>query len=197
MKIFAQVMSVEPLALIVSLPNQLLAHVPITNITSQLTHLLESIDDEDQEVSSDDSDEEEEQPAQSRIPDLFELFQPGQYVRAVVTAVHAQGSTDVAGFSRTRDESHKASRRVELSLIPEKVNEGVAKADVKAGFVGFIHLHHRERCANRYTGLFGICKECRRSRLYPRSRHSRLFGGFPERRRSSRASSSRVVVASE
>lgn len=137
MKILGQVISVEPLALIVSLPNQLLAHVPITNITSQFTHLLEAMDDEEDGVPSDESDDEEEGSGRKpRIPDLVEMFRPGLYVRAVVAAVHAQGSTDVTGFSRTRDESHKASRRVELSLFPEKVNEGVAKTDVKAGFVG-------------------------------------------------------------
>ena len=135
MKILGQVVSVEPLALIVSLPNQLLAHVPITNITSQLTNLLESMAEEDNDIDSDESDEEGAESSKGRIPELFEIFRPGQYVRAIVTAVHAAGSTDVSGFGKTRDESLKASRRVELSLFPEKVNEGVAKADVKAGFV--------------------------------------------------------------
>lgn len=159
MKLFAQVMAVEPLALIVSLPNQLLAHVPITNITSQLTHLLESMGDEDQEPSSDGSDE-EEQSDKPRIPELSELFLPGQYVRAVVTAVHAQGSTDTTGFSRTRDESHKASRRIELSLFPEKVNEGVARMDIKAGFVSpSIHMSHRARI-HHSTGVLCVCQEC-------------------------------------
>lgn len=134
MKILGQVMSVEPLALIVSLPNQLLAHVPITNISSQLTHLLESMDEDEPEDVSDESDNEEGPSSSRRVPELFEIFRPGQYVRAVVTAVHAAGSTDTTGFSRTRDESQKASRRVELSLFPEKVNEGVAKADLKPGF---------------------------------------------------------------
>ncbi|GJE87565.1 U3 snoRNP-associated protein Rrp5 [Phanerochaete sordida] len=134
MKILGQVMSVEPLALIVSLPNQLLAHVPITNVSSQLTQLLESMDEDEPEDDSDASDDEEGTSMRRRVPELHEIFRPGQYVRAVVTAVHAAGSTDTTGFSRTRDESHKASRRVELSLFPEKVNEGVAKADLKAGF---------------------------------------------------------------
>ncbi|EIW64233.1 uncharacterized protein TRAVEDRAFT_138819 [Trametes versicolor FP-101664 SS1] len=128
MKILGQVVSVEPLALIVSLPNQLFAHVPITQISSQLTHILESEDD------AENSDDEEEEASASRVPDLFEIFQPGQYVRAVVSAVHQPGSTDATGLGRARDEVQKASRRVELSLVPEKVNEGVAKADLLAGF---------------------------------------------------------------
>ncbi|KAE9388873.1 hypothetical protein BT96DRAFT_1003781 [Gymnopus androsaceus JB14] len=35
MKIFSQIVSIQPLALVVSLPNQLFGHVPITNISSQ------------------------------------------------------------------------------------------------------------------------------------------------------------------
>ena len=136
MKLFGQIIAIEPLALIVSLPNQLLAHIPITNISLQLTTILESMDEDASMESSDEGDDDETEPSQkSRIPELFEIFRPGQYVRTVVTAVHAAGSSDTLGLGRTRDETQKNSRRVELSLTPEKVNEGVVKADLKAGFV--------------------------------------------------------------
>ncbi|KAI0778417.1 U3 snoRNP-associated protein Rrp5 [Trametes elegans] len=130
MKILGQVVAVEPLALIVSLPNQLFAHVPITHISTQLTHILENMDDAEMNASDDEDDE----GTSSRIPDLYEIFRPGQYVRAVVTAVRAPGATDVAGLGRARDEVQRASRRIELSLVPEKVNAGVAKGDLRAGF---------------------------------------------------------------
>jgi rRNA biogenesis protein RRP5 len=131
MKVLGQIISVQPLALIVSLPNQLLGHVPITQISTNLTHILENMD-EDQEASEAESDDEQRQ---HRVPDLFEIFRPGQYVRAIVTAVHAAGSTDMTGIGRTRDETVKASRRVELSLAPDKVNDGVQKSDLRLGFV--------------------------------------------------------------
>ncbi|CDO73457.1 hypothetical protein BN946_scf185013.g92 [Trametes cinnabarina] len=130
MKILGQVVAVEPLALIVSIPNQLFAHVPITQISTQLTHILESMDD----VEMQSSDDEEEETSPSRIPDLFEIFCPGQYVRAVVTAVNPPGASDSSGLGRARDEVQKASRRVELTLVPEKVNENIAKADLRPGF---------------------------------------------------------------
>lgn len=130
MKLLAQVVAVEPLALIVSLPNQLLAHVPITNISSELTARLEAMD-EDMD-KSEDGDEEEEP---SQVPELPELFHSGQFVRTIVSTVHAPGAGDAVGLGRGRDELHKSSRRVELSLIPEKVNEGVVKQDLKPGFV--------------------------------------------------------------
>ena len=133
MKILGQIISVQPLALIISLPNQLFAHVPITNISSQLTSVLDSMA-EDDDVAESDEDMEALTP-KSGIPDLVDIFRPGQYVRAVVTAVHAPGSTNVSGVGKSRDEVTRASRRVELSLVPATVNAGVKKSDLKAGFV--------------------------------------------------------------
>ncbi|KAJ7071209.1 hypothetical protein C8F01DRAFT_1109545 [Mycena amicta] len=125
MKLLGQIVAVEPLALVVSLPNQLFAHVPITNVSSQLTALLEKT------LDADEGDEEEEDSA---LPELADLFKPGQYVRAVVAAVHPPGSTENSAMARSRDPAAKASRRVELSLLPERVNAGVNKSDLKTGF---------------------------------------------------------------
>ncbi|KII94182.1 hypothetical protein PLICRDRAFT_122174 [Plicaturopsis crispa FD-325 SS-3] len=133
MRILGQIISVQPLALIVSLPNQLFAHVPITQISPQLTTALEALDREDED-SLDEEDEAENASTKPRVPDLFEIFHPGQYIRAVVTAVHASGSTDASAVGRSRDHTIKASRRVELSLVPERVNAGVQKADLQSGF---------------------------------------------------------------
>lgn len=127
MKLLAQIVSIEPLALVVSLPNQLYGHVPITQISSEFTSALESMD------ADDDSDEGAD-VGMSRLPDLLDLFRPGQYLRCVVVAAHATGSTKT-GTGRARDDVEKASRRVELSLIPEQVNQGVVKTDLKTGFV--------------------------------------------------------------
>lgn len=133
MKILGQIISVQPLALIISLPNQLLGHVPITQISNHLTNLLEAME-EDEDLADHESDNEEKEP-RSRVPDLFAIFHPGQYVRAVVTAIHASGSTDMTGVGKTRDHNVKASRRVELSLSPDKINNGVQRDDLKPNFV--------------------------------------------------------------
>ncbi|EED77394.1 predicted protein, partial [Postia placenta Mad-698-R] len=97
-----------------------------------LTGLLESMEDDDDDAPP--SDEEDDGPSKSRIPDLFHIFPAGQYVRAVVSAVHPPGATDASVLGRARDEVQKASRRIELSLIPEKVNASVSKSDLRAGF---------------------------------------------------------------
>ncbi|KAH7885958.1 hypothetical protein F5I97DRAFT_1927833 [Phlebopus sp. FC_14] len=132
-KILGQVMFIQPLALVISLPNQLLAHVPVTQITSQLTKRLEFMDAEGS-ASDSGPEHEDDSVGHSQIPDLFELFYPGQYVRAVVSNIHAPGTTDFSGLGRVRDEAVKASRRVELSLIPERVNAGIQKADLKKDY---------------------------------------------------------------
>jgi rRNA biogenesis protein RRP5 len=137
MKILGQIVSVQPLALIISLPNQLLAHVPITHISSQLTALLETMDGENDGTASEDGDE-DETASKAHIPDLFELFRPGQHVRAVVTAIHEPGSNEMTGIGKTRDQVSNASRRVELSLVPERVNAGVQKADLRKGYVSLV-----------------------------------------------------------
>ena len=140
MKVLAQVVSIEPLALVVSLPNQLYGHVPITQISSELTASLERMNEDDEPRSDKEEEEEEEEEDAgekiSRLPDLFDLFRPGQYLRCVVVASHAAGTTKAGvGTGRTMSEVEKASRRVELCLIPEQVNQGVLKTDLKPGFV--------------------------------------------------------------
>ncbi|KAG2159661.1 uncharacterized protein EDB93DRAFT_5621 [Suillus bovinus] len=133
MKLLGQIASIQPLALIISLPNQLMGHVPITQVTSQLTSRLESMH-EQEEPSDTESLDDGESDSQTEVPDLFQLFHAGQYVRAIVTNVHASGSTDVSAIGKLRDEAAKASRRIELSLVPKTVNSGVLKTDLKPGF---------------------------------------------------------------
>jgi len=129
----AQVIAIQPLALIVSLPCQLVGHIPITHVSTQLTKQLEAMDEEDEE----DLDKEDEDVVPRKAAELFEIFRVGQYVRAVITAVRPAGTTarDVIGLRRKLDETERACQRVELSLIPEQVNIGVSKQDLTTGFV--------------------------------------------------------------
>jgi rRNA biogenesis protein RRP5 len=144
MKVLGQVFAVYPLAVVISLPDQLFGHVPITNISSQLSIRLEALDDDDddernsQRSSADEQDaDENEASGKDQLPELLDMFRPGQYVCASVVAVHSAGTsavmTGIAG--RPKDEVEKASRRVELSLVPALVNESIAKADIKPGLV--------------------------------------------------------------
>lgn len=128
MKVFCQVLAVNPYTLVVSLPNQLLGHIPITQVSTQFTSLLEAADGS--------SDEDDEESPSSDIPDLRDMFEVGQYLRAVVTAVKPPGTSDTT-FGHARDALEKSSRRIELSTVPEYVNEGMTKADLQPGVVSF------------------------------------------------------------
>ena len=68
------------------------------------------------------------------LPALNELYTVGQWVSAIVVS---SGSTDSKAKigGRTGDENVRAAQRIELSTEPEKVNEGIAKGDLRAGFV--------------------------------------------------------------
>ena len=135
MKILCQIVSVEPLSLIVSLPNQLFGHIPITQISSGFTTLLEKIDESADEEDEESEDEDGTSKPRHKIPDLVDLFTPGQYLRAIVTGVHASGTTDKFGSGRPKDNNQRVSRRVELSIEPHKVNGGVVVKDLTPGFV--------------------------------------------------------------
>lgn len=135
MKILCQIISVEQLSLIVSLPNQLFGHVPITQISSGFTKLLEKIEESTVEEDEELEDEDDTSKQRDKLPDLADIFTPGQYLRAVVTEVHAPGTTDNFGVARPKNDTQRVSRRVELSVEPHKVNGGVALKDLVPGFV--------------------------------------------------------------
>ena len=147
----AQVVATTSLSVVVSLPHQMLGHIPIDKISKGLNDamdkLIEKDDDSDSEASSNDNkdtdgDEEEEGAAtKEEMPTLQEIFLPGQYVRAIVMAVHPHGvvappSTSGMSLGKPRNELEKASRRVELSLLPQDVNSGITVKDLGKGFVG-------------------------------------------------------------
>ncbi|KAH8119935.1 hypothetical protein DFH11DRAFT_1557375 [Phellopilus nigrolimitatus] len=134
MKLLCQIVAVYPFILIVSLPNQLLGHIPITHISSHLTSVLEAADADDSEDEEPDSEDRDESKSEHGPSDLTELFCPGQYVRAVVSAVKPPGTTEGRTSTYLKDEVEKASRRVELSLNPELINAGLVKTDLKKGF---------------------------------------------------------------
>lgn len=126
-KLLTRVHTVLPLHLILSLPNNLLAHVPITEISTTLTALLQKEEESDEESDAGSDDEE------SGAPDLATLFTPGMYFPAKVLNLYPTASQSF--FSQYPvSETTRLAARVEMSLVPEKVNDEVVKADLEAGF---------------------------------------------------------------
>ena len=112
------VLAVHPLAIVVSMCDQLLGHVPVTSVSEKLTDRLQRTldDDEDEETA----------------PELHELFSVGQWVRACVESVRPAGVR--AGVGREGGEYERESQRVQLTLEPRAVNEGIQVSDLCAGY---------------------------------------------------------------
>ncbi|KAF7723464.1 rRNA bioproteinsis protein rrp5 [Apophysomyces ossiformis] len=102
---------INDLELYVSLPHQLVGVVPITEISDTLTSMVEK--------AAEAQEDEENNSQKAEIPDLHKLFRIGQWVRCRITT--AQDRTSVS------------RRRLELTLKPQAVNEGIAKVDVVPG----------------------------------------------------------------
>lgn len=151
-RLLCSVLAIHPLAVVVSLPNQMLGHVPVTHISPQFTHRLQAAadataqaDDEedDDDQSMDDASDDDEGNVNgtlnkrsnndaNKVPELRELFHVGQWLVASVVQVR---SADVAKGLPNREggEYEKESRRVELSLAPHLVNAGVSVSDLDTG----------------------------------------------------------------
>lgn len=126
-KLLARVHSVLSLHLILSLPNQLLAHVPITEISTSLSNML----NKDAESTSDAEDEEDKEDDETDTPELNELFHPGQYVTGIITSTHLGTSSSRAFTSLyPPTETIRLASKIEMSLVPSKVNAGVIKEDL-------------------------------------------------------------------
>ena len=127
--IFGRIHSIHPLHLVVSLPNQMFAHVPMTQISGALTARLNALSTSDDGEQSEDEEED--------VPSLDSFFRVGQYVRANVTALHLVGTSMPAALEgwKPKDEMERGCRRVEITLDPKTVNEGVKKVDLEEGFV--------------------------------------------------------------
>lgn len=108
------VKQINKMELILSLPDNLVGYIPITNISKEQVKLLEQYDDQEEsseeEVDSDDEDNDDGKsilPKQETpFPQLEDRFVVGQYLRAKVV----------------KNSNEKQKKRIELSLEPENAN---------------------------------------------------------------------------
>ncbi|KIO28214.1 hypothetical protein M407DRAFT_72065 [Tulasnella calospora MUT 4182] len=129
LKVLAQITSVKPLALVVSLPGQLSGHVPITNISPTYSALL----DKEAASSSEDGKMDQDEPS-IFAAELSEMYSVGNFVRVVVTHVRMEGekARPQLGEKPSNDEEWQCGK-IELSLAPQKVNEGLTQEDLVSG----------------------------------------------------------------
>ncbi|KAJ2416503.1 rRNA biogenesis protein rrp5 [Coemansia sp. IMI 209128] len=125
--------AIRDLELLVSLPNGLVGVVPITSISTELTALVEKAaasaeesDDEDNDDAMDvDSDERADDPL-----DLKLRFFVGQYVKCVVSEL-----SDAHSAQATKQKKGKNYSRIELTLMPEEINDRFDRDDMCEGLI--------------------------------------------------------------
>ncbi len=139
MRILGQVIEIYPSHVVISLPNQMLGHIPLPQITSQLTERIENLPEEgDSEDEENESGDEEEAPeaAAKRIPELQDIFRAGKYVHTIVTTVHAAGTTAPnTNLVKPKNDADRGSRRIVLSTVPKEINGELSGKDLVAGYV--------------------------------------------------------------
>ncbi|KAI1808506.1 nucleic acid-binding protein [Daldinia bambusicola] len=108
--VLGQVAEINPLELVLALPNNLSGHVPITAISDILN----------EKIAAEAANEEEEDETEEDGLDLQAIFKIGQYLRAYVTST----------VEETTAASAKPRRRIELSLQPALANTGLSGQDV-------------------------------------------------------------------
>ncbi|KAI8966758.1 nucleic acid-binding protein [Daldinia sp. FL1419] len=108
--VLGQVAEINPLELILSLPNNLSGHVPITAISDVLN----------EKIAAEAANEEDDDEADEDSLDLQNIFKIGQYLRAYVTSTIDESTAT----------STKPRKRIELSLRPALANTGLSSQDV-------------------------------------------------------------------
>ncbi|KAG0678674.1 rRNA biogenesis protein rrp5 [Pichia californica] len=119
--VLGMIKQINQMELILSLPDNLTGYVPITNISTELIHLLQDFDDQndsdsDSDSDSDNDDDKEKENLNQKLkefPSLEKRFSIGQYLRAKIVP-----STN-----------EKFKKRIELSIEPEKVNDTMDEND--------------------------------------------------------------------
>jgi rRNA biogenesis protein RRP5 len=160
MRILGQVIEIYPLHVVISLPNQMLGHIPLPQVTHQLTERIEKLPDEgysDDEEASEEGGSPED--AAKRIPELQDIFMIGQYVQTVVTTVHAAGATAPnADLGKPRNATDRGSRRIVLSTSPKDVNREIPAKDLSAGYVGAARFPIHQSLSNCPQVIAGAVK---------------------------------------
>lgn len=127
MEILGTITKVTEIGLTVALPNSLTGHVAITEISDPLTEQVQEVlandDSDEEEVDEDDEEEDEENEKKDKghkLPNIKELFVPGQVVRVQTLAVPTVEAK---------------TKKIKLTLNPTKLNKSLRAADLEPGVV--------------------------------------------------------------
>lgn len=112
--ILGQVSSINAHDIVLSLPNNLTGHVPLTAVSKGLEQKIEKMLNEDEGESDDGEDSDED------TLELQDYFYFGQYLRAYVASTGSSGA----------DSNTRNKKRIELAVDPRQANSGLSKSDL-------------------------------------------------------------------
>ncbi|KAF3986652.1 hypothetical protein FT663_03036 [Candidozyma haemuli var. vulneris] len=116
--ILGQIVRVDKMDLTVAIGDNLFGQVPITQISSEITEMIEKYENAMEDSSDDESDDENQTQGVSlknELPKLKNIFSIGQWVRAVVIP------------------NEENAKRISLSIDPATVNASVEEDDLTPG----------------------------------------------------------------
>ncbi|KAI9286089.1 hypothetical protein BC943DRAFT_322500 [Umbelopsis sp. AD052] len=145
MTLLGCISKITDLNLVISLPQQLVGSVAITEISDPITKAVEAV------AQAEDDDE------SNSLPDLSALFKVGQWVRCCI--IQLTGSDDQEGISM--EKRSKQKRKIDLSIKPEIVNSGVSVNDMTKGMsLGMAVQSVEDHGYILSTGIDGVAGFC-------------------------------------
>ncbi|KAI5788698.1 hypothetical protein FPQ18DRAFT_245482, partial [Pyronema domesticum] len=111
-----------------SLPNNLVGFIPITQISDKVNERIEAMTQESDDENDNEADD-AEMPETDDVK-LDSMFRVGQYLRAYV--LHSKEEVEKKGPKGEKVAS-KTKKRIELSIFPAKANTGLATSDLTVG----------------------------------------------------------------
>ncbi|CAG8732897.1 1857_t:CDS:2, partial [Acaulospora morrowiae] len=115
--IFGQIIKINSLDIIVSLPNQMKGIVKVTHLSDQISQRISEI----ASLGEDDNE--------NSLLNLSRLFNVGQWVRCMVTGLIRRDDASNGALK------HNQHNIIELSLMPKDVNRDIGPADISKGFI--------------------------------------------------------------
>ncbi|KAJ3065320.1 Protein RRP5 [Podochytrium sp. JEL0797] len=118
--LLAVIKSISELELIVSLPHQMTGSISITEISDEITAIVEKVAEQDDDADSDEDENAEKMDEDKlALPNLADLFVVGQALPVVTISAQKEGSN---------------KRKIELSIKPERLNANIDVDDICIGY---------------------------------------------------------------
>lgn len=116
--VLGQIVRIDKMDLTVAIGDNLFGHVSITNISEEISEMIERYENAMEDSSDEESDDEDKTQGLSfkpEMPKLDQIFTIGQWVRAAVLP------------------NEESNKKISLSIEPSVVNEGIEEDDLTPG----------------------------------------------------------------